>query len=93
MTIVWSADAIGDLRALRAYIAEFDPTAATNVAQRILEAVEVLKDFPGIGRVGRKANTRELVVPGTPYFIPYRVTGERVEIIAVIHGARNWTDD
>ncbi|HLH88791.1 MAG TPA: type II toxin-antitoxin system RelE/ParE family toxin [Xanthobacteraceae bacterium] len=36
--------------------------------------------------------TRELVIVGSPYFVPYRVRGERVEILRVIHGARRWPD-
>ena len=93
MTLVWSPDSVNDLRALRDYIEEFNPAAAAEVAARIIEAVELLVDFPGIGRVGRKPNTRELVVPGTPYFVPYRVVDGRVEIIGVIHGARKWPSD
>lgn len=90
MTIVWSAQAIADLRMIRGYIAEVNPGAAAGVARRILEAVETLREFPGIGRPGRMPNTRELVVTGTPYIVPYRVAHGRVEIIAVIHGARTW---
>ena len=92
MIVIWSEDAVRDLRAVRDYISEFNPTAAENTAQRILDSVELLLSFPGMGRAGRKPHTRELVIPGTPYLVPYAVTDERVEIIAVIHGARKWTD-
>lgn len=92
MTIVWSQDSIRDLRALRGYIAEFDPTAAGKTALRIVEAVEMLSEFPGMGRPGRLPDTRELVVSGTPYIVPYWVTEGRIEIIAVIHGARKWPE-
>ena len=34
--------------------------------------------------------TRELVVPDTPYRVPYRVRGHAVEILHVFHGARKW---
>jgi toxin ParE1/3/4 len=34
--------------------------------------------------------TRELVVPGTPYIIPYRVRGESLELIAIFHGRLRW---
>ena len=92
MIINWSADAIGDLRALRDYIAEHNPSAAADMGRRIVESVEALADFPAIGRPGRLPHTRELVVPGTPYLVPYKVTEGRVEIIAVIHGARKWPE-
>ena len=34
--------------------------------------------------------TRELVVPDTPYVIPYRVRLQRLELIAVFHGRQKW---
>ncbi len=34
--------------------------------------------------------TRELVVTGTPYIVPYRVKGQEVEVLRVYHGARHW---
>ena len=90
MRIEWSERAGRDLRAVRRYIAQANPQAARAVALTILEAVERLAEFPASGRPGRLPNTRELVVPGTPFIIPYRVSAEVVEILAVIHGARRW---
>ena len=92
MRIVWSRTAIDDLRAARAYIAEDDLAAAANVARRLVEATDMLADFPGAGRAGRVPHTRELVVSGTPYIVPYRVTGDVVEIVAVLHASRRWPD-
>lgn len=92
MTIVWAEEAIADLKAVRDYIAEFNPHAAADTALRFIEAVEILAEHPAIGRPGRKPHTRELVIPGTPYIVLYCVTEGRIEIIAVIHGARKWPD-
>jgi toxin ParE1/3/4 len=60
--------------------------------ERIREAVERLGAFPAIGRPGRAAGTRELVSAGTPYIVPYRVRGQRVQIITVLHSAQRWPD-
>jgi toxin ParE1/3/4 len=90
MRLYWAPGAIEDLGQLRAYIAQDNPRAAAEVAAKVLEAVERLTGFPASGRPGRVPNTRELVVPGTPLVIPYRVTDRGVEIIAVLHGARRW---
>ena len=92
MKVVWSRAAIGDLRAVRAHIAKDDPTAAAKVARRLVEATDVLAEFPGVGRVGRAPHTRELVVNGTPYIVPYRVSASVVQIIAVFHTSRQWPD-
>jgi toxin ParE1/3/4 len=90
VTIVWSARAVEHLAHLRAYIAQDNPKAANRIGGTLLEAVERLAELPNLGRPGRVAGTRELVVPGTPYVIPYRLRGDRLEVIAVFHGRQKW---
>ena len=92
MRIVWSRRAIRHLTNVRDYIAQNSPDGAAEVAARILQSVELLTTHPNLGTQGRIAGTRELVVPGTPYIIPYRVHRNRVELIAVFHGRQRWTD-
>jgi plasmid stabilization system protein ParE len=46
-----------------------------------------------MGRSGRVAGTRELVIAGTPYLVAYRVEAKAVVILAVIHGAQRWPDE
>jgi toxin ParE1/3/4 len=88
----WLRRALANLDAEAEYIAEDDPAAAGRVVLNILRAVDLLKRNPALGRAGRVAGTRELVVPGTPYIVPYRVRGEAVEILRVFHAARKWPE-
>jgi addiction module RelE/StbE family toxin len=88
--IVWSPRAVEHLAQLRSYIARDNPTAATRIANTLLAAVERLAELPNRGRPGRVAGTRELIVPGTPYVIPYRLREDRLEVIAVFHGRQKW---
>jgi toxin ParE1/3/4 len=90
MRVVWSRRAVRHLVAVRAYIEKESEQNAALVASRILEAVDLLQTQPDMGRPGRVFGTRELVVPGTPYIIPYRVRRERLELMAVFHGRRQW---
>jgi plasmid stabilization system protein ParE len=90
VTVVWSPRAIGHLADLRAYIAREHPDAAALTATTLLATVDRLAALPNLGHPGRVAGTRELVVPGTRYIIPYRLRGERLEIIAVFHGRQRW---
>ena len=90
MTIVWSPRAIRHLGALRAYIDQHNPHAARRIADTLLKSVERLSAFPEMGRIGRVAGTRELVVKGTTYVIAYRVRRDRLEILAVFHGRQKW---
>jgi plasmid stabilization system protein ParE len=71
-------------------IARENAGAAAGTARTLLAAVDHLAALPSLGRPGRVSGTRELVVPGTRYVIPYRVRGERLEIIAVFHGRQRW---
>ena len=90
MKVVWSPRAIRHLTALRGYIEADHPQAAATVVGRIVESVNRLVDQPHSGRPGRLAGTRELVIPGTPYVIPYRVRAGRLDLIAVFHGKQKW---
>jgi plasmid stabilization system protein ParE len=90
MRIFWSLRAIRHLEHLRNFIASDSEQSAALVAGRILKAVDLLEDHQEMGRPGRVLGTRELVIPDTPYIIPYRVKGERLELIAVFHGRQKW---
>jgi toxin ParE1/3/4 len=90
MKVVWSPRAVRHLVDLRAYIEKDSEQNPAAVAKRILEAVELLETQPEMGRPGRVLGTRELVIPDTPYIIPYRVRRERLELIAVFHGRQKW---
>jgi toxin ParE1/3/4 len=92
MIIKWLDEAVHDLRQLRYYIANDNPSAAKSVAKRILEVVSLLAEQPGIGRPGRVPHTRELVITGTPFIIPYQVKGNAIEILRIFHGAMQWPD-
>jgi toxin ParE1/3/4 len=90
--VVWTARALRDLAALREYISRERPEAAESQVELILAAVERLARFPHSGRRGRRSGTRELVVSQTPYLVPYRVGGELVEVLGVLHGRQRWPD-
>ncbi|MGH7841790.1 MAG: type II toxin-antitoxin system RelE/ParE family toxin [Candidatus Binataceae bacterium] len=84
------ATAIGDLIAVREYIARDNPQSAAAVSAKIRESVRILANFPAAGRVGRISGTRELVIGGTPYVVIYRVRGAATEILRVLHAAQDW---
>ena len=86
----WLRAALGNLQQEAEYIAQEDPAAALRVVGRIGDAVRYLEDHPSMGRPGRVPGTRELVVSGTPYIVPYRVRGQDIEILRVFHTARKW---
>ncbi len=93
MDLIWSPEARADLHTIHAYVSEQDPEAAARLVRRIVFVIEErLLPMPEIGRPGRVPGTRELVVAGTPFIVPYRVVGNTIQLLRVYHAARRWPD-
>lgn len=94
MRIHWTEKARHDLNSIQEFISEDSPATAIQSVIKIINTVEVnLNRHPGIGRPGRHPRTRELVITGTPYIVPYQVSGETVSIYRVLHGAMQWPEE
>lgn len=92
--VVWARPALEDVLEIRAYIARDSPRYARAVAERIFAAVDRLYEHPLSGRVVPEvgqATVREVIEP--PYRIVYRVRAEVLEVVAVVHGARQFPAD
>ncbi|GLS37746.1 putative toxin Y4kP [Mesorhizobium tianshanense] len=88
--IRWTKRALRRLDEIGAHIEKDNPEAAARVIARIVTAAEHLAEQPAMGRMGRIKATRELVLVDIPYIVPYRVNGDTVEIVAVMHAALRW---
>ena len=93
MFLEWSVFALADRIAIFDYIEADSPRAAVSVDDRIETCVEGLAQFPEMGRPGRINGTRELVISRTPYIAAYRIVGDTVRILRVLHGAQQWPDE
>jgi toxin ParE1/3/4 len=93
MRTVWSPQAIDDLVALRTYIEQDNPAAARRIVLHIIQNIDtLLPRSPEMGRPGRVPGTRELIIPRTPFIVPYRLEGNTIQILRVLHGARRWPE-
>ncbi|HEY3642820.1 MAG TPA: type II toxin-antitoxin system RelE/ParE family toxin [Xanthobacteraceae bacterium] len=93
MNLLWTELALADLAALYEHISADNVVAADQMLNRIVLLAEAqLSRMPESGRLGRVPNTRELVVTGSPYFLPYRIVGETIQVLRVIHGACRWPE-
>jgi addiction module RelE/StbE family toxin len=92
MKIRWTQRSLHHLASIHAYISSDSPAAAARVAAILLSAAVRLEQFPQCGRPGRLEGTRELVVPGLPYVLPYRLRENVVEIVSVLHTSRKWPE-
>jgi addiction module RelE/StbE family toxin len=92
MRLEWSSLAQTDRDAIFDYIETDSPQAAIAVDNRIQVQVESLAEFPESGRPGRVEGTRELVIHRTFYIAAYRIAGDTVRILRVLHGAQQWPE-
>ena len=87
--VVWLPAALDDLDAIATYIAADSPRYAASVVQRVKAASRDLRRFPGMGAIVPEWDDdsyRQRIIYN--YRLIYRIRGKRVEILAVIHGAR-----
>ena len=92
MKLIWTDPSIEDLRAVRDYIGRDSDYYAADLVEQVVLSVERLLRFPKLGRVVPEAqdeNIRELVHKN--YRIIYRIAGERIEILTIVHGSRDLT--
>jgi addiction module RelE/StbE family toxin len=90
MRVRWTRRALRALDAITDYIAQDRPIVAERVLAKVHESVATLADHPHLGRTGRVADTRELIVPGTSLIVPYRLVEDQIQILTVLHAARKW---
>jgi toxin ParE1/3/4 len=93
MNLEWSVFARTDRTTIFDFIEADKPRAAVAIDERIRTRIAVLAEFPEMGRPGRTGGTRELVIAGTPYIAAYRIEGETVRILRLLHGAQQWPDE
>lgn len=94
MNVVWTKAALKQLRSIHDYIAADSIGYAKRLTDRLIKRSEQLANSPESG--GRvleydNATIRELLEG--PYRIIYRIRPSRVDVIAVIHGARPLPSD
>ncbi|MDX3773408.1 type II toxin-antitoxin system RelE/ParE family toxin [Chromatiaceae bacterium AAb-1] len=89
MELYWTPEAIQDRSDIYDYIEADNPSAALALDERFSEQANQLIDHPESGRVGLVPGTLELVVH-RHYMLVYQVAGDRVQILNVVHTARQW---
>jgi len=91
MWLRWTEPALRDLTQVADYLEEHaSSSVARRIALSIYGRVGALAQFPEQGRTGRKPGTREFVLSGLPYLAIYRLQGDAIEILRILHGAQIW---
>lgn len=92
MKIEWISRAIHAVELHYVYILQGNPVAAEAFVERVSSAVNQLRDFPYLGRMGRVPGTREMVIPDYSVVVVYRLMHQRIEILHVLHTSRRWPE-
>jgi toxin ParE1/3/4 len=85
----WSKAAADDLEGISNYLYFHHPSYATSTIQRLYDTAKSLKQFPYLGRPGKKSGTRELVLAPLPYLMIYSVDDKSVHILRFLHAAQD----
>jgi toxin ParE1/3/4 len=87
--LVWTRLAQEDRRVIREHIASDNPNAALVIDGLISEKAARLVNVPEMGKRGRVPETRELVVHRS-YVLIYAIKADQVQVLRVLHTARQW---
>jgi toxin ParE1/3/4 len=91
--VVWAPKAKQDLREIwRHYAREASPEIADTVLVEIAQTGERLADQALMWRARDEVATGLRSVLSQPYVIFYRVQGDRVEVVRVLHERRNFPE-
>jgi plasmid stabilization system protein ParE len=86
----FTREALGDLDELWVYIAIENPDAADRVVADILDTCERLGAMPGLGHTREDLTDRPVrFFPVGRYLVIYRPDRTPIDIIAVLHSARD----
>jgi toxin ParE1/3/4 len=91
MNVCWTEAALGDLRAIEAYIGRRSPQYAQGMVERIFARSERLSFQPRLGPIVpeyEEETLRELFE--NPYRIVYRIADQQIDVVAVVHAARKF---
>ncbi len=92
MKLSYTRRAQTDLNEIFDYVAQDNSRAAARIITKIRVSLADLTANPSLGRPGRVDGTRELIITHTPYIVAYRIHGNEIQVLAVIHAARLWPD-
>ena len=90
MSIRWLPQAQRNRLEQLEYIAQDNPLAAINQDEEIERQINMLLAHPQMGRPGRVTGTRELVISSTPFVVIYRLQGQSIEVLRLLHSAQQW---
>ena len=89
MKVLWTENALKHLLDIYEYISQNSPTYATRMVDRLTRRSEQITNFPMSGREVPEYEAEDIrEVIEKPYRIIYKVKPDQIDILAVVHAAR-----
>ncbi len=91
MKLLYTSDAVSDLKRLKEFLEEKSPRAATVAASQIINGIDRLKAFPLLGTPVKRAPNpdmiRDLIIGD--YLTRYLVVPDSIHILRIWHHREN----
>lgn len=89
MKVHWTEAALADLEAIRLYLARHSERFADGLVRKAFNRTELLERNPHLGGIVSEYGLEEVrQLLEYPYRIVYRIRPTQIDIVAVVHGAR-----
>ncbi|MFM7880421.1 MAG: type II toxin-antitoxin system RelE/ParE family toxin [Microcystis panniformis] len=90
MKVFWTETAVNHLSSIYNYISQNSPQYAQRLVERLTRRSEQIANFSFSGRLVPEFETEQIreVIEGS-YRIIYYIKPEQIDVIAVLHAARN----
>ena len=89
MNIRYSRRALSQLASVSEYLLERNRSAADNVTASIRSTIARLREMPLLGKPTDEADVHVIIEPEYLYRVFYRVEGQQVFVIRILHGRQS----
>ena len=90
MRVNWTKSAINDLEIEANYLSKISPSIEDSFLKHVESSIDLIKEYPELGRIGRVNQTRELILKKFQYILVYLVESSYIDIIRLLHTSRKW---
>ena len=88
MKLEYSGRALAQLSSVHEYLSARSPGSARKVTASIRRAIKRLTELPLLGKVTDEAGVHVLIEPEYRYRVFYRISGEKVSVIRILHSSQ-----
>lgn len=95
MKLLYTPEAITDLRRLREFIAEKNPEAAEKVGPQLVADISRLTTLPYLGRKTQRAPNPEMVrdLSAGAYIVRYLILDDEIHVLRIWHKREDWASE